>query len=121
MRLGWGQVAMVKSKQIPEKCRRCALLGAAEARSTHPSCWDDRLCHSRRSYARNRDKINQKRARVRIEQVHQVDVPQVTYGVLQVWRERQFGVFGINPRKGGFWKMRVGTIILKSLLVNVFS
>ena len=87
MRLSWGQVAMVKSKQIPEKCRRCALLGAAEARSTHPSCWDDRLCHSRRSYARNRDKINQKRARVRIEQVHQVEVPQVTYGVLQVWRE----------------------------------
>jgi hypothetical protein len=80
---------MVKSKQIPEKCRRCALLGAAEARSRHPSCWDDRLCHSRRSYARNRDKINQKRARVRIEQVHQVYVPQVTYGVLQVWRENR--------------------------------
>ena len=87
MRLSWGQVVMVKSKQIPEKCRRCALLGAAEARSSHPQCWDDRLCHSRRSYARNRDKINQKRARVRIEQVHQVDVPQVNYGVLQVWRE----------------------------------
>ena len=32
-------------------------------------------------------RINQKRARKRVEAKHQIPVPQVNYGVLQVWRE----------------------------------
>ncbi len=78
---------MASSKQIPEKCRKCALLSAADARATHPNCWDDKLCHARRFYARNRDRVNQKRAKKRIEREHQIPVPEVKYGVLQVWRE----------------------------------
>ncbi len=37
--------------------------------------------------ARTLPDINQTRARKRIETKHQVPVPQVNYGVLQVWRE----------------------------------
>lgn len=76
-----------KAKQIPEKCRKCALLSAGDARAKHPDCWDDKLCHARRFYARNRDRVNQKRAKKRIEREHQIPVPEVNYGVLQVWRE----------------------------------
>jgi hypothetical protein len=77
------------AKQTPEKCKRCAPLSPAEARAKHPNCWDDRLCTSRRFYINNRDRINQKRSRQRIEQVHNIPTPKVTYGILQVWRENR--------------------------------
>jgi hypothetical protein len=80
---------MAKSRQIPEKCLKCAQLSTADARAKHPNCWDDKLCHARRSYARNRDRVNQKRARQRIEHQHQIPVPSVKYGILQVWRENR--------------------------------
>jgi hypothetical protein len=78
---------VAKSRETPAKCLRCAPLSPAEARAKHPNCWDDKLCTARRFYINNRDRINQKRARHRIETKHQIPVPQVNYGVLQVWRE----------------------------------
>ena len=78
-----------RSKEIPEKCRRCAPLSPAEARAKHPQCWNDKLCTSRRFYINNRDRINQKRSRKRIETNHQVSDPDVKYGILHVWRENR--------------------------------
>jgi hypothetical protein len=78
-----------RSKEIPEKCRRCAPLSPAEARAKHPTCWDDKLCTARRFYINNRDRINQKRSRKRIETNHQVSTPDVKYGILHVWRENR--------------------------------
>ena len=78
---------VAKSRETPAKCLRCAPLSPAEARAKHPNCWEDKLCTARRFYINNRDRINQKRARKRIETKHQIPVPQVNYGILQVWRE----------------------------------
>jgi hypothetical protein len=77
------------AKQTPEKCKRCAPLTPADARAKHPSCWDDKLCTARRFYINNRDRINQKRSRKRIETNHQVSTPDVKYGILHVWRENR--------------------------------
>jgi hypothetical protein len=77
------------ARQTPEKCKRCAPLSPADARAKHPDCWDNRLCTARRFYINNRERINQKRSRKRIERVHEIPVPQVKYGVLQVWRENR--------------------------------
>lgn len=53
------------SKQIPDKCIRCALLSMAEVRSLHgatgDNCYVSEVCRSRRSYARHRDQRNQTR------------------------------------------------------------
>jgi hypothetical protein len=80
---------VARAKEIPGKCLRCAPLSPAEARAKHPNCWDDKLCTARRFYINNRDRINQKRARKRIETNHQVPVPDVKYGILHVWRENR--------------------------------
>lgn len=49
-------------KQIPEKCRLCAKLTATQALQLHAidgdGCWDSRVCPSRRSHARHRDRRN---------------------------------------------------------------
>ena len=87
---------MAKSRETPAKCLRCAPLSPAEARAKHPTCWDDKLCTARRFYINNRDRINQKRARKRIETNHQIPVPQVNYGVLQVWRVILYKYFILN-------------------------
>jgi hypothetical protein len=44
-------------------------------------------CPNKRHYIKNRDQISQSRKKQRIEVVHQVVVPQVTYGNLLIWRE----------------------------------
>jgi hypothetical protein len=53
------------TKPAAATCRRCAALSAAEAKARHgpegDHCWDERRCHSRRSYARHRDRRNQAR------------------------------------------------------------
>ena len=58
-------------KTLPEKCRKCAMLSAEQAQALHGSdgngCWNPTVCYSRRSYARNRDRINQTRSRKRKE------------------------------------------------------
>jgi hypothetical protein len=80
---------MAKSRETPAKCLRCAPLSPAEARAKHPNCWDNKLCTARRFYINNRERINQNRARKRIETNHQVSVPDVKYGILHVWRENR--------------------------------
>jgi hypothetical protein len=41
--------------KINHDCQGCSKLKAADARKKR--CWDDKLCHSRRSYWRNQDKV----------------------------------------------------------------
>lgn len=52
----------MSGKQIPEKCRLCAKLTATQALQLHAAdgdgCWDSRVCPSRRSHARHRDRRN---------------------------------------------------------------
>ena len=49
-------------KSTSEKCRLCSKLSAAEAIAKHglsgTNCWIGEPCHKRRSYYRNRDRIN---------------------------------------------------------------
>ncbi|MBE9033518.1 hypothetical protein IQ266_27710 [filamentous cyanobacterium LEGE 11480] len=75
---------------------RCAALSAAQAKALHDSdgddCWDSKVCPSRRSYIRNRDRRNQARRRKRYAELQTLEVPemglpQITYAVLIVYRE----------------------------------
>jgi len=53
-------------KAIPDKCKRCAMLSAAQAQDLHgDDCWNPAVCYSRRSYARHRDRISLVRSRKR--------------------------------------------------------
>jgi hypothetical protein len=73
------------------------MLSAEQAQVLHGSqgdgCWNPSVCYSRRSYARNRDRINQTRSRKRKEgQLEQIPVQfaplhQVVFGVLVVYRK----------------------------------
>lgn len=53
----------MKVKALPAKCRKCAMLSAQQAKLLHRAkgdgCWNPSICYSRRSYTRNRDRINQ--------------------------------------------------------------
>ncbi|WP_258040842.1 hypothetical protein [Pseudanabaena sp. BC1403] len=57
------------TKGIPEKCKKCAMLSAAQAQELHGDdgnrCWSPNVCYSRRSYARHRDRRNLIRSRKR--------------------------------------------------------
>jgi len=87
----------VMVKPLPEKCRKCAMLSAQQAQVLHggdgDGCWNPAVCYSRRSYARNRDRINQTRSRKRKEgELEQVLVEfeplnQLVFGVLVVYRK----------------------------------
>ena len=85
------------AKVLPEKCRKCAMLSAEQAQMLHglegDSCWNPAVCYSRRSYARNRDRINQTRSRKRKEgELEQIPVgfeplASLVFGVLVVYRK----------------------------------
>ncbi len=85
------------AKALSEKCRKCAMLSSAQAQALHgeagDGCWNPSVCYSRRSYARNRDRINQTRSRKRKErELEQIPVEfeplhQVMFGVLVVYRK----------------------------------
>lgn len=87
----------VKRRNLPEKCRKCAMLSAQQAQALHGTdgddCWNPAVCYSRRSYARHRDRINQTRSRKRQEtQLEQIPVEfpplnQLMFGVLVVYRQ----------------------------------
>jgi hypothetical protein len=72
------------------------MLSAAQAQELHGAagdgCWNPAVCYSRRSYARNRDRINQTRSRKRKEnELEQIPVEfeplnQLVFGVLVVYR-----------------------------------
>ncbi|MFN5397087.1 MAG: hypothetical protein ACK5C4_05675, partial [Pseudanabaena sp.] len=57
------------TKGIPEKCKKCAILSAAQAQNLHGElgdrCWNPKVCYSRRSYACHRDRRNLIRSRQR--------------------------------------------------------
>ncbi|MDX2239997.1 MAG: hypothetical protein NW224_04860 [Leptolyngbyaceae cyanobacterium bins.302] len=84
-------------RTLPEKCRKCAMLSAEQAQVLHGEdgdrCWNPSVCYSRRSYARNRDRINQTRSRKRKEgELEQIRVEfeplsQIVFGVLVVYRK----------------------------------
>jgi len=73
------------------------MLSAEQAQVLHGSdgngCWNPAVCYSRRSYARNRDRINQTRSRKRKEgELEQIPVQfeplsQLVFGVLVVYRK----------------------------------
>jgi len=87
------------AKLLPEKCRKCAMFADEQAQTLHGAegdrCWNRAVCYSRRSYARNRDRINQTRSRKRKkESLEQIPVEfeplhQVTFGVLVVYRKSE--------------------------------
>lgn len=72
-----------------ETCWACSLLTAAEARKVHDAsvggdgCWQDALCHSRRSYYR-RGRGQGVRRRSQIEEII-VPVPEISYVVLHTY------------------------------------
>ncbi|PSB24394.1 hypothetical protein [Stenomitos frigidus] len=84
------------AKTLPEKCRQCAMLSAEQAQALHgmdgDRFWNPSACYSRRSYAKNRDRINQTRSRKRqkgtLEQIpiEFEPLPQLVFGVLVVYR-----------------------------------
>jgi hypothetical protein len=84
-------------KALPDKCRKCAMLSAEQAQRLHgmegDGCWNPAVCYSRRSYARNRDRINQTRSRKRKQgEPEQIPVEfeplhQLVFGVLVVYRQ----------------------------------
>ena len=87
----------MSKRALPEKCRTCAMLSAEQAQVLHGSdgngCWNPAVCYSRRSYARNRDRINQTRSRKRKEgELEQIPVEfeplaNLVFGVLVVYRQ----------------------------------
>ena len=87
----------MSKRALPEKCRKCAMLSAEQAQTLHgverDGCWNPAVCYSRRSYARNRDRINQTRSRKRKEgELEQIPVQfeplsQLMFGVLVVYRK----------------------------------
>ena len=73
------------------------MLSAQQAQALHGAegddCWNPSVCFRRRSYARNRDRINQTRSRKRKEgELEQIPVEfeplsQTLFGVLVVYRK----------------------------------
>ncbi|MBI4784609.1 MAG: hypothetical protein HY785_25340 [Oscillatoriophycideae cyanobacterium NC_groundwater_1537_Pr4_S-0.65um_50_18] len=73
------------------------MLSAQQSQALHGAdgdgCWNPAICYSRRSYARNRDRINQTRSRKRKEgELEQIPVEfellsQLVFGVWVVYRQ----------------------------------
>ncbi|MFK8186612.1 MAG: hypothetical protein AB8B99_24810 [Phormidesmis sp.] len=95
------------ARRIAKKCVECAQLSAVDARQLHgkkgDGCWHDKRCPSKRSYYRNRQRLNEQRrlqyqqqvtGRVANEQtVETVSLPvaelSVPYANLYIWREKR--------------------------------
>lgn len=87
---------ILMAKGIPDKCKKCAMLSAAQAQELHGElrdrCWNPNVCYSRRSYARHRDRRNLIRARKRGESdeslvVNTDEFASVYWAVLVVYRQ----------------------------------
>ncbi|MEL6351363.1 MAG: hypothetical protein AAFR58_06340 [Cyanobacteria bacterium J06627_28] len=98
------------ARRISKKCIECAQLSAADARQLHgkgktgDGCWHDKRCPSRRSYYRNRQRLNEQR-RLQYQQqvsgeassgkgqVETVSLPMaersMPYANLYIWREKR--------------------------------
>ncbi len=95
------------ARRITKKCVACAQLSAADAQQLHgkkgDGCWHDKRCPSKRSYYRNRQRLNEKRrsqyqqqissADSEEGQVEKVSLPMaegsVPYANLYIWREKR--------------------------------
>jgi len=84
------------TKGIPEKCKKCAMLSAAQAQELHGNdgdrCWNPAVCYSRRSYARHRDRRNLIRSHKRGDSdenliVNTDEFASVYWAVLVVYRQ----------------------------------
>ena len=88
--IGSDQRKMSESRKIPDKCVRCGALSALQAKTLHSdTCWDSKLCPSRRSYVRHRDRRNSQRSRSRSVELKTLTpeaLPSITYAILIVYR-----------------------------------
>ena len=97
------------ARRIDKKCVECAQLSAAQAQQLHgkgkngDGCWHDKRCPSKRSYYRNRQRLNEQR-RLQYQQqvsggasgegqVETVSLPvaegSMPYANLYTWREKR--------------------------------
>jgi len=97
------------ARRVSKKCVECAQLSAADARLLHgkgkkgDGCWHDKNCPSKRSYYRNRQRLNEQR-RLQYQQkvsggaagegqVETVLLPvaegSMPYANLYIWREKR--------------------------------
>jgi hypothetical protein len=95
------------ARRVSKKCVECAQLSVAQAQQLHGQagdrCWNDKRCPSKRSYYRNRQRLNEQRrlryqqqvtGRVAEEQsVEMVSLPvaetSAPYANLYIWREKR--------------------------------
>ena len=95
------------ARPVPKKCVKCAPLSASQAQLLHgkkgDGCWHQKRCPSKRSYYRNRQRLNEQRrlqyqqqvAEVASEEgpVETVSLPvaevSVPYANLYIWREKR--------------------------------
>ncbi|MGB7251799.1 MAG: hypothetical protein WBC73_22880 [Phormidesmis sp.] len=95
------------ARRITKKCVECAQLSAADAQLLHgkkgDGCWNDKRCPSKRSYYRNRQRLNEQRRLEYQQQVSAVEpagdqVETVSlsvaeasapYANLYIWREKR--------------------------------
>ncbi|MEO1590898.1 MAG: hypothetical protein AAFU71_06365 [Cyanobacteria bacterium J06632_22] len=96
------------ARHINKQCVACAKLSSADAKRLHgkegDGCWRDKRCPSKRSYYRNRQKLNEKRrthyrqsvvadkpvAEGEVETVSlEVDGTSAPYANLYIWREKR--------------------------------
>ena len=84
------------TKIIPEKCKKCAMLSAAQAQELHGNdgdrCWNPAVCYSRRSHARHRDRRNLIRSNQRADTdqdlvVNIDEFASIFWAVLVVYRQ----------------------------------
>ncbi|MBE9062291.1 hypothetical protein [cf. Phormidesmis sp. LEGE 11477] len=95
------------ARRVTKKCVECAGLSAKAAQLLHgkqgDGCWNEKRCPSKRSYYRNRQRLNEQRrlqyqqqgSEVALgeEQVEKVSLPvaeaSVPYANLYIWREKR--------------------------------
>ena len=97
------------ARRISKKCVECAQLSAADARLLHgkgkkgDGCWHDKNCPSKRSYYRNRQRLNEQRRLQYQQQVSggalgegpvetvslSVAERSMPYANLYIWREKR--------------------------------
>ena len=98
---------MNMARRVSKKCIECAALSANVAQQLHgkkgDGCWHDKRCPSKRSYYRNRQRLNEQRRlqyRQQVsstasgeEQVETVTLPvaeaSAPYANLYIWREKR--------------------------------
>ena len=94
-------------RRINKKCVECPQLSTDEAKQVHgeagDGCWNEDLCHRRRSHYRNRREVNEKRRSLYHQQTsaevsagNQVETVSLSvaeesapYASLYIWREKR--------------------------------